>query len=62
MHILNMLAHEIEVLWAPTMSFFREKPDVIPEGLILLLPAALSVPGVARVHVGALEIASKDLP
>jgi hypothetical protein len=44
------------------MSFFREKPDVIPEGLILLLPAALSVPGVARVHVGALEIASKDLP
>jgi hypothetical protein len=37
-------------------------PHVVLEGLALLLSAAPEVPGSARVHIGALEVAGKDLP
>jgi hypothetical protein len=44
------------------MALLGEMSDVVPDGLALLLPAALEVPGVAGAHIGALEVASKDLP
>jgi hypothetical protein len=33
--------------------------DVVLEGLALLLPATLEVPGVAGVHISAMEVAGK---
>jgi hypothetical protein len=38
-----------------------ESPDVVPERLSRLLPAASEVPGVSRAHVDALEIADEGL-
>jgi hypothetical protein len=35
--------------------FLSEMPDIIPEGLAVLLLVALLVPRVTRAHVGALE-------
>jgi hypothetical protein len=35
--------------------------DVIPEAFAQLLSAALQIPGFARTHVRALEVASEDL-
>jgi hypothetical protein len=37
-------------------------PNVVPEGLTLLLPAAPNVLGVVGAHIGALEVTGKDLP
>jgi hypothetical protein len=37
-------------------------PNVIPEGLNLLLSVALQIPGVARPYVHALKFAGEDLP
>jgi hypothetical protein len=44
------------------VTLLGEMSDVVLEGLALLLPAAPKVLGVARAHIGALEVASKDLP
>src|SRR6187455_4275 len=42
-------------------ALLRESPDVVPERLPRLLPAASKVPGVPGAHVCALEIASEGL-
>jgi hypothetical protein len=42
-------------------ALLRESPDVVPETLSRLLPAASEVPGVSRAYVRALEIASEGL-
>src|SRR6187455_1348704 len=42
-------------------ALLRESPDVVPERLSRLLPAASKVPGVPGAHVCALEIASEGL-
>jgi hypothetical protein len=44
------------------VALLGETPDVVPEGLALLRSVAPEVTGVAGVHIGALEVASKDLP
>jgi hypothetical protein len=44
------------------MSLLGETSDVVPEGLALLLSAAPKVPEVVGAHIGALEVAGKDLP
>jgi hypothetical protein len=40
----------------------RKTPNVVSEGLALLLAVAPEVPGGAGVHIGALEVAGKGLP
>jgi hypothetical protein len=44
------------------VALLGETSDVVPEGLAQLLPIGHEVPGVAGVHIGALEVAGKDLP
>jgi hypothetical protein len=43
------------------MKFLGEPLNVIPEGLNRLLWATLQIPGVARLHVCALQVFGKDL-
>jgi hypothetical protein len=42
-------------------ALLRKSPDVVPERLSRLLPAASEVPGVSMAHVRALEIAGEGL-
>ena len=42
-------------------ALLRESPDVVPERLSRLLPAAPKVPGIPGAHVRALEIAGESL-
>jgi hypothetical protein len=44
------------------VALLGEMSNVVPKGLTLLLPAAPEVPRVAEAHIGALEVAGKDLP
>jgi hypothetical protein len=43
------------------MALPGEAPNVISEGFNRLLPTTLQVPGVARPHIRALEVASRGL-
>jgi hypothetical protein len=43
------------------MAYLGEIPDVITQGLPLLLSIALQIPGIVEPHICALEIAGKDL-
>jgi hypothetical protein len=41
------------------MAFLGATPDVIPQGLPLLLPRALQILGIARPHIRAIEVANE---
>jgi hypothetical protein len=43
------------------MTLLGETPDVVSQGFPLLLLRTLQIPGVARTHVCALEVACEDL-
>jgi hypothetical protein len=43
------------------MAFLGKMPDVIPQGLPMLLLTTLQIPWVAGLHICALEIAGKDI-
>jgi hypothetical protein len=43
------------------VTLLGEMSDVIPERFVLLLPTALQIEGIARLHVSALKDAGKDL-
>jgi hypothetical protein len=47
-------------LWE-LMAFSGEAPNVIPQGIALLLLATLQIPGVAGLHICALKVAGEDL-
>jgi hypothetical protein len=53
--------HDVDVTnLGEFMTFLGETPDVLPQGFLLLLLATLQILGIARPHIRALEVASKN--